>query len=356
MITVVFIFSWFALAASNQCSQEASTCGIQRRVDEINEGLEQVDDAVLLQAQTGFQKGFRTKSKNVNRNFVGAAPVASQQACADDTYQSSSLEGQWVSNALQWTGDDHCSHMKHSDAQKWITQNEHGSFDAQLFSTTCRQGKLPQFIEPLAGILRDPRFGCFQRNDISVFSVDWLVFADSQSLNPGAQARFYDAGGSTFQEALKFFLQTYKDHGIIFDKVYVWEYHKQGTESYWSGTPSAIRRFWESKVEFYDGVGVVADKNSKDNPVSRIFNDCAAQDFCAFKLDIDTPAIEWPLVQQLVDMQSETKAKLDEFFFEHHVSGVMQKYWGAGVNGTFADSYQLFSTLRHMGVRAHSWV
>ena len=27
---------------------------------------------------------------------------------------------------------------------------------------------------------------------------------------------------------------------------------------------------------------------------------CGADDFCAFKLDIDTPKVEFPIVQQLV--------------------------------------------------------
>jgi len=74
-------------------------------------------------------------------------------------------------------------------------------------------------------------------------------------------------------------------------------------------------------------------------------------------LDIDTPSIELPLVQQLLDAPQQTGDTLDEFFFEHHVEGLMQYFgWYLDVNGTFAHSYDMFSSLREMGVRAHSWI
>jgi len=91
--------------------------------------------------------------------------------------------------------------------------------------------------------------------------------------------------------------------------------------------------------------------------VNRIHQLCTDKDFCAFKLDIDTPSVEFPIVQQLINKPDATKASLDEFFFEHHVHGLMQGLgWGQYVEGTFADSYKLFTQLRRLGVRAHSWI
>jgi len=85
-------------------------------------------------------------------------------------------------------------------------------------------------------------------------------------------------------------------------------------------------------------------------------NECRPDDFCAFKLDIDTPWVEVPLVRQLLKSPAIAQV-LDEFFFEHHVHGLMQEQgWGENVNGTFADSYEMFAHLRRMGVRAHSWI
>jgi len=189
-----------------------------------------------------------------------------------------------------------------------------------------------------------------------LFSVDWLVFPDSKVLTAGGKSRFFDAGGSTFNEALSFLLGMYTGHGIVFDEVYVWEYKKQGTESYWMNVDKDTRAYWEPRLTFYDGIGVTAEKNHEHNPVDRIFKICAPEDYCAFKLDIDTPQVETPLYEQLLEAPTETQAKLDEFFFEHHVNGVMHPWWGDAINGTFADSYKLFGELRKLGVRAHSWV
>jgi len=291
----------------------------------------------------------------LKRDFVGALPVVSHTLCTADAYTPSALEQQWSQDADTWTAD-HCKHMKETDAKSWINGNTAGPFDPNIFSTVCRKGKVPQFIEPLAGILRDPRAGCFGGWSKEM-SVDWLVFPSSQGLTAGAKARFYDAGGSHFNDAMRFFLQTYSDHGIVFDEVYAWEMNKQGVETYWSGVAPETRAFWEPRLTFYDGVGVTAAKDSEHNPVARIFKSCAPEDFCAMKLDIDTPSVELPLVQQLLNTPDETKVKLDEFFFEHHVHGVMQKHgWGQKVAGTFADSYKIFGDLRKLGVRAHSWV
>lgn len=290
----------------------------------------------------------------LSRAFVGVSPVVSQTPCTEDKYTPSEFEQQWSKNVLSWTAD-HCSHMSQEDAKKWIDGNTGGPFDSKLFSTVCRTGQLPQFIEPLAGIMRDPRAGCYDDNWKKLMSVDWLVFPDVKASNY-TKARFYDAGGSHFKDSLHFFLKTYSDHGIVFDKVFAWEFQKQGVETYWNGVDSETRAFWEPRLTFYDGIGVTADKDSEHNPVSRIFKDCKPDDFCVMKLDIDTPKVELSLVQQFLHTPDETKAKLDEFFFEHHVHGVMQRSWGNKVAGTFADSYKIFGDLRKLGVRAHSWV
>jgi len=295
--------------------------------------------------------------RTVERSFLGGGATESgSQPCAENTYTPSPMETQWTNNVLEWTGATHCSHMTPKVAQSWIQENKDGSFDPAVFSKICRKGQLPQFIEPLAGILRDPRFGCDDMSIEMLFSVDWLVLPDAQAHSSDSKSRFYDAGGSTFKEALQFFLQTYSGKGILFDEVYVWEFKKQGAEAYWEGTDAKTRAFWEPRVSFYDGIPVSAEQGSEHNPVERIFSNCAPDDFCVFKLDIDTPQVELPLIEQLLGAPNKTQSALDEIFFEHHVQGVMQQWWGAAVRGTFADSYKIFGDLRKLGVRAHSWV
>ena len=51
----------------------------------------------------------------------------------------------------------------------------------------------------------------------------------------------------------------------------------------------------------------------------------------------------------------------DEFYFEHHVlHSPMGRSWtrgsGPALQQTLSDSYALFTRLRELGVRAHSWV
>jgi hypothetical protein len=170
-----------------------------------------------------------------------------------------------------------------------------------------------------------------------------------------AKKIFFDAGGTRFMDAMNYFTSGYQKRGIVFDKIYVWEATAQGTEAYWEGTPAAVREEWEPRLTFYDGVPCTEEPNHEHNPPSRILKECAPEDFCSFKLDIDTPSVELPIVQQLLN-DSKFGEVLDEFFFEHHVTGMMENYGWGNVNGTVADSYDIFGKLRQMGVRAHSWI
>ena len=133
-------------------------------------------------------------------------------------------------------------------------------------------------------------------------SLDWLVLADNMShpQHPNSRRILFDAGGSRFATATKFFVTKYAERGLAFDEVYVWEVKKQDEESYWNGTAADVRQVWEPRLTFYNGVPVTADPNSANNPVTRIHEMCGPDDFCAFKLDIDTPEVELPLAQQLI--------------------------------------------------------
>lgn len=93
----------------------------------------------------------------------------------------------------------------------------------------------------------------------------------------------------------------------------------------------------------------------------------------AVKLDIDNNPVETALVRQLLD-DPEALARVDEFFWEHHVWGSpLQKTrvdlfgtknigWGQHMptrgarDSTLRDSYRIFTELRERGVRAHAWV
>jgi len=278
--------------------------------------------------------------------------------CKEDAYYPSDLEKAFTNKPASFFDNQQavCDTLGNT-GNEWIEQNIAGiRADNKIFSKICRKGQYAEYVEPLAGILRNPRFPCGGNSMALKFNIDWLVMADFGNLQGGTN-RFFDAGCTHFSDALNFFTKQYQGRGIIFDEVYAWEYVIQDYEAFWAGVDSEDREYWEPRVTFYNGIPVTSDKGAEHNVVDKIHRMCKPNDFCAFKLDIDTPEVELPLVQQLLDQASKTKAALNEFFFEHHVHGIMQHYgWGANVAGTFVDSYRIFKKLREMGVRAHSWI
>jgi len=85
-------------------------------------------------------------------------------------------------------------------------------------------------------------------------------------------------------------------------------------------------------------------------------------------VEIDSPKIEGELMRQLVLDDDAVKSEkgnigrlsqlIDELYFEHHVwgSGLSSTWAGYGMDGDMVGSYTLFSQLRNLGIRAHSWV
>ena len=87
------------------------------------------------------------------------------------------------------------------------------------------------------------------------------------------------------------------------------------------------------------------------------------EDFVAFKLDIDTPEIEIPIVLELL-RHPEKAAFIDDFFFELHFRCEFLMYcgWGTeipeesyGLQLTRSHALKLFLRLREQGMRAHIW-
>jgi len=127
--------------------------------------------------------------------------------CSEDSYNPSYLEEGFSQNADLWTGDVStlCSHL-----EEWVTENLSGKREAgPKFSRICKKGQAMQVIEPLAGILRDPRMFCPSTDADTVFSVDWLVLADNGSapMDPASKRYLFDAGGTRFMDAMNFFEQ-----------------------------------------------------------------------------------------------------------------------------------------------------
>eukprot|EP00435_Cladocopium_sp_Y103_P074582 s1005_g49.t1 len=300
-------------------------------------------------------------------HLAGQMPSAAspKTSCTQTSYMPSAIEKKFKQQAIQLTNDQNhlCGALKGATDQ-WLAMNFQRTpapSQSGIFSQIC-PGPMAtkQVIEPLAGLLRDPRIFCVKNKtpEIFKFSIDWLVLADNKSFSSTASSNsrriFFDAGGSIFAHALKFFVTKYEERGIEMDQIYVWEAKNRKASQYWAGTPEDVRAKWEPRLTWYNGVPVSADEGDMHNPVHRIHQLCRMGDFCAFKLDIDSPKVEYALAQQLL----EDHGHLTEFFFEHHVRNpLMGNYWGhEDLDQNFEQSYDLFSALREKGLRAHSWV
>ena len=109
-------------------------------------------------------------------------------------------------------------------------------------------------------------------------------------------------------------------------------------------------------------LGVTADKDDKMNPFYSIISKFHEDDLVIVKLDIDTPEVEQPLFELLLQDDSVNKL-VDHFYFEHHIRLYeMRRWWGAAFGkkiwdaSTMQESLDIMNGLRKKGVSSHYWV
>ena len=79
-------------------------------------------------------------------------------------------------------------------------------------------------------------------------------------------------------------------------------------------------------------------------------------DLIIVKLDIDTPSVEMPLVQQLLH-DARLYSLVDHFYFEHHVHmREIAVHWRASMTGSIKESLEMFQELRRKGISSHFWI
>ena len=232
-------------------------------------------------------------------------------------------------------------------------------------------------LEPLAGILRDPRTACYNGDRFqppleagqhelqerkpwvlldpalaAVAAVHAPKLHHALREAPYKRALLFDMGGSRWNDAAgsRWLLNKFSGMGIHFEHIYVWEAKYLGPRDYWEGASSDVL----SRVHFFNWP-VTSKLNDIDNPFTTLLQVATPEDFVVVKLDIDHAPTELPLVFQLMT-DAKLAALVDEFTFEHHVNlREMRKWWGDSVGGNLTDSYTIFRTLRERGIHAHSW-
>jgi hypothetical protein len=125
---------------------------------------------------------------------------------------------------------------------------------------------------------------------------------------------------------------------------------------YWDSVPNRVFPFMQ-----FMNTPVVSNKNEKHSVLRMIQNLVKKDDFVSFKLDIDTPEVELPIVLELL-RNKEIAEYIDEFFFELHfhcevlspccwyVDKNLQEFFGFRLYRN--ETMHLFQQLRYYGTES----
>ena len=297
-------------------------------------------------------------------------------------YIPSDLEISWFRDISRLASDDHnwlagCGKLRNNerDVDKAISatqQHAEGNLDSSAarahlsrheLRDTCTGEISYVYIEPLISFLRHPNALC---READILDKSYLVVPKYEEIfdTQPPNTWLFDAGASTYDTGAggasqSWFVDTYRARGIEFDRIIGWEAAVTDPKIQWEAVPADIKR----KTSWYN-VAATSVPGDADNPLTFIKSLTKEEDYVVFKLDIDAPEVEIELVKQMMS-DPELLSLVDEFYFEHHVSGSPMQWngWGnlsnnakAGSLGTLEDSYKIFGFLREQGVRAHSWV
>ena len=239
------------------------------------------------------------------------------------------------------------------------------SFHAMVDSCTKRVlERVP--IEPLVGFLRHPEAHCPQfpsskpvlRN---IQSKDYLIPAWHAEAWPRGRttALFFDLGASLYHTgnggaSMSWFVNQYRVRGIQFDRIYAWEAKFHTDETIYATMPAPI----VDRIAYYN-LPANATPGAKHNPWRTLRAVATQADFVVVKVDIDNAPVEEALLKQLL-ADRRLASLVDELYFEHHVRNTPMWHccWKQNTvtSHTLVHSYELFSRLRELGIRAHSWV
>ena len=221
-------------------------------------------------------------------------------------------------------------------------------------------------IEPLVGFLRHPRLLCFNPGTQGVMpshmmlSKEHLLLPWRAELPQAPRISFlFDLGASMYDAAGRggtstdWFLRHFERRGIVFDRVLAWEPTVHPAAEVFRATPDEVY-----DVLSYYNIGVSSNATSRYNPWRTLRHIARPNDFVVIKMDIDNFGHEYHLVEQLI-RDPANHALVDEFYFEEHVRMSPTFFHSPRTRRTpvtLFDSYNHFSRLRELGIRAHPWV
>ena len=152
--------------------------------------------------------------------------------------------------------------------------------------------------------------------------------------------------------ASHFKYQIYESHCLNFTDWYMWEARGHNPRDVFKKIPGHLRPGYR-----WFNFPLTTAANDWDNPMNHLLMEAKKEDVVIFKIDFDAPAIEAALIRQIL-AYPEVAELIDEMYFEHHVNhDILKNAWGTQKSKVYhSDSLKLFTALRQVGVRAHSWV
>ena len=308
--------------------------------------------------------------------------------CVQHTYHSSLWENTWLQNvnaisdgSKAWSRGCYMLQSSVENSNTWMNMwkqrqrwRKHQTMSVTWntdvishhnFTNVCKKSVLFIPIEPLVGFLRHPWFE--QRYCKNPATWDFLTNKDymfstwsfeTHVDEPRGRSYLFDLGSGPGPggSGQNWFTKTYRERGIVFDRVLAWEAKPYTPEQWLSTLPLDVH----DVVSFYN-VAVDPSLGSRNNPLRVLQTLAHPNDFVVLKLDIDNCEVEEKLVHQILN-DSTLSTLIDELYWEHHVqmSPMQYKGWGLHINRytnqTLASSYKLFRSLRTQGIRAHSWI
>eukprot|EP00316_Scyphosphaera_apsteinii_P005789 CAMPEP_0119303802 /NCGR_PEP_ID=MMETSP1333-20130426/5183_1 /TAXON_ID=418940 /ORGANISM="Scyphosphaera apsteinii, Strain RCC1455" /LENGTH=271 /DNA_ID=CAMNT_0007306569 /DNA_START=1 /DNA_END=813 /DNA_ORIENTATION=+ len=262
---------------------------------------------------------------------------------------------QWLTLARKWD-------LGHRHPENYSIMSYH------VFTHECSDSKSDTLrvpIEPLVGFLRHPLAVCVTNEWATILSTEYILpMRESEvmpaPLPPYASRYLFDLGASLWSantqggSSLKWLVQGYKRRGLLFDRIFAWEATPHTTSEIFYGLPAQAL----DAISYFN-VPVDPTPGAKHNPLRTLLAVASENDFVVLKIDIDVNPVEEALMEQVLGSKA-LLAAIDEIYFEHHVrpSPMWHKGWHKTTkptNKSLADSYQLFTTLRQAGIRAHAW-
>lgn len=278
---------------------------------------------------------------------------------------------------MQWVG----TVMMHRRHTRMETAMDQKIFSKFTWKDPCNGQTFDTYIEPLASSLRSPFFQCFNQpkdcyaepggcQKYGLSATSFLLMTSGQEVEriaPGNKRFFFDLGSTSFDrgvtgeaDSFKWFKETFQARGVIFDQVFAWEAKQMDHRRYWSVVPDDM----QMKIVFYN-YPAIAKVGHSQNPLTHVKLRTRPEDYVVFKLDIDKNILEEEFIRQIME-DPELYTRIDELFWEHHVwnhplANVEKTWWRKGgsligTKKTVADSYAMFTKLRKLGIKAHSWV